>query len=190
MLKKLIVAFAAIATLTFGQVSTASAFSLGSMSRDSDISRHRSVGKTMPLGFAVFCMMNPKECKNTGGRSVVAHTPKLQAILASVNRSVNNSIRPRHDRGDVWTVNAKAGDCEDYALTKRSRLIKAGIPAGALRLAVVKTRKGEGHAVLFVKTTAGEFVLDNLKKTIVKRQAMPYRLVSVSSSNPMRWKNS
>ena len=54
------------------------------------------------------------------------------------------------------------GDCEDYALEKRRRLIEAGVSAEALSMAVVVTRRGERHAVLVVAFESGDVVLDNL----------------------------
>ncbi len=44
------------------------------------------------------------------------------------------------------------GDCEDYALLKRKMLMQAGWPREALLMTVVRDKKGEGHAVLTVKT--------------------------------------
>lgn len=193
MFKKTLLAIAALATITIGAVSPANAFSLSSLSRNSSVSRQLDMtgpGRPAPLAYQLFCLKYRSECKTSRGKSTISYNNRIHATLASVNRSVNSSIRPRHDKGDSWSLNPRAGDCEDYALTKRSRLIRAGIPAAALRIAVVRTRKGEGHAVLFVKTSAGEFVLDNLKSSIVKRQQMSYRVVMVQSANPLRWRNS
>ena len=53
------------------------------------------------------------------------------------------------------------GDCEDYALLKRRMLIEAGWPREALLMTVVRDKRGDGHAVLTVKTDKGEFILDN-----------------------------
>lgn len=142
--------------------------------------------KAAPVAFELFCLKNPEECRKAG-RAVVAHTPKIAALLARVNSSVNRSIIPRRDREDRWSLNPSAGDCDDYVMTKRHRLIRAGVPASALRIAVVRTRSGEGHAVLVVKTTAGDLVLDNLRETIVNRAKTGYRLVSMSSANPTVW---
>ncbi len=46
-------------------------------------------------------------------------------------------------------------------LEKRRRLIDAGWPRQALLVTVVRDRKGDGQAVLTVKTERGDFVLDN-----------------------------
>lgn len=100
---------------------------------------------------------------------------------------MNASIRPVADNGENWSVNVSAGDCEDFALTKRSRLIRAGIPAGALRMADVTTAKGTRHAVLVVKTTSGDYVLDNLRGGIIRREFTGYRFNGIASANPMKW---
>ena len=189
--KKFLIAVTTAATLMTSTLSPACAFGLGSFSRQGPAREELNLpGRPAPLAFQLFCLKYRSECKTTRGHSLVTYTSRVKATLASVNRSVNSSIRPKHDLGDTWSLNPREGDCEDYVLTKRSRLIRAGIPASALRIAVVKTSAGEGHAVLFVKTSAGEFVLDNLRSSIVKRQAMPYRFVSASSGNPLRWNNS
>ena len=44
------------------------------------------------------------------------------------------------------------GDCEDYVLLKRRMLMQAGWPREALLITVVRDKKGDGHAVLTVKT--------------------------------------
>lgn len=54
------------------------------------------------------------------------------------------------------------GDCEDYALELRHRLLKVGWPSDALRLALCSTPSGERHAALVILTDRGAFVADNL----------------------------
>jgi predicted transglutaminase-like cysteine proteinase len=169
MFRKAIVAALAALTITATIVPEANAWNLGSRSRHA-----RTSTAGAPLAFQLFCLKNPSECR-TSRRSVVAYTPKIRALLVSVNAQVNRSIKPRNERGDTWSVNPAYGDCDDYAMTKRHRLIRAGIPASALKIAVVRTRRGEGHAVLIVKTTAGEFALDNIRKSIVRRSQTGYR---------------
>jgi len=102
---------------------------------------------------------------------------------------VNNAIRPKNDRGgkDVWTLDASSGDCEDYVVTKRSRLIKMGLPPAALRIAYAKTRSGEGHAILIVKTSQGDFVLDNRTNAIKLKAQAGLRIISMSGANPKSW---
>lgn len=141
-----------------------------------------------PLGYQLMCLETPAECRG-GGSGTVQATPDVMATLKRVNASVNNAIRPRHDgAADVWNASAtNAGDCEDYVLAKRRALIRAGIPASALRIAYVKTRRGAGHAILVVKTSRGDFVLDNLNRSVRPLSQAGYRIVSMSGANPMHW---
>ncbi|KQS80542.1 hypothetical protein ASG25_02855 [Rhizobium sp. Leaf384] len=63
--------------------------------------------------------------------------------------------------GDVWQADVSAGDCEDIGITKKRKLMSLGWSATALRLAVAGTREGKRHAVLVVKRSDGDLVLDN-----------------------------
>ncbi len=140
-----------------------------------------------PLGFQLMCLKNPSECKG-GGASAVQATSETMAKLKRINTQVNNAIRPRNDKGaDVWTASATEGDCEDYVHAKRRALMAAGLPASALRIAYVKTRSGEGHAILVVKTNQGDFVLDNLNRSVRPLSQSGYRLVAKSGANPLKW---
>jgi predicted transglutaminase-like cysteine proteinase len=144
-------------------------------------------GGRAPLGYQLMCLKTPAECKG-GGSSTVAASAEVMATLKRVNSRVNNAITPRNDSGaDVWNANASSGDCEDYVLAKRRALIKAGLPASALRIAYVKTRGGVGHAILVVKTSRGDFVLDNLNRSVRPLSQSGYRIVSMSGANPKSW---
>ena len=59
------------------------------------------------------------------------------------------------------------GDCEDFQLLKRRLLAEAGLPRRAMRMTVVVDDKGEGHAVLMIRTAQGDFVLDNKTSAIL-----------------------
>lgn len=173
---------AAVIGLNLMTVADANALSLGSASR-----QHKSTAmSTAPLQFQIFCLQNPDECRKSGPNKV-SYTPKVKRLLSRINTQVNRQIRPRNEKTDVWQIAAREGDCDDYVMTKRHKLMKAGIPSSALRIAVVKTKWGEGHAVLVVKTSAGDLVLDNIRKTIVSRRASGYRYISMSTANPMQW---
>lgn len=140
-----------------------------------------------PLGYQLMCLKAPTECKG-GGKASVQASDNVMGTIKQVNRQVNGSIRPRNDAGaDVWSVNVSSGDCEDFALTKRRALIKAGLPASSLRIAYVKTRSGEGHAILVVKTSNGDYVLDNLNASVRPLSQTGYRVISSSGANPMVW---
>jgi len=84
-------------------------------------------------------------------------------INVEVNRAPYRDDGPRGDE-DVWTLlGPDGGDCEDYVLTKRDQLIRAGIPAAAMLPAILaRPNDPDGHMVLVLITDQGDFVMDNL----------------------------
>jgi len=144
-------------------------------------------GGHAPLGYQLMCLQHPGECRG-GGPASIEPGPAVLRLLDKINLAVNRQIRPRADRGfDTWSLDAKAGDCEDYVLAKRQQLIAAGLPANALRIAYVKTRAGEGHAVLVVVAGSEHYVLDNLTSAIRPLARTGYRLISMQGENPGIW---
>jgi predicted transglutaminase-like cysteine proteinase len=113
--------------------------------------------------------------------------------LKNVNSTVNRTMIGRNDssselNGDVWKVNVRSGDCEDFALTKRSRLIAMGWSSRALRIATAYTPSGEGHAVLVVRTDRGDLVLDNRKSSIKNWRDTDLRWDKIQSgTDPYVW---
>ena len=144
------------------------------------------VAAITPLSMQYFCAQNRNECRG-GGSAQVAMTPNLLAVLKQVNVHVNRSIRPKVDTADLWNLNPAEGDCEDYVLTKRSMLIRNGVSAGSLRIAYTHTRRGEPHAVLVVRTSEGDYVLDNLNNSVKTLRASGYTIRSISNANPTNW---
>ena len=70
-------------------------------------------------------------------------------------------------REEVWAYPTTEGDCEDFVLLKRRKLINRGWPVGSLLVTVVRQKNGDGHAVLTVLTDRGDLVLDNLNPQVV-----------------------
>jgi predicted transglutaminase-like cysteine proteinase len=142
-----------------------------------------------PFAHVMFCARNPDECTVRGDVSEVPLSPLAEKQLGDINASVNRSIRPTDERqGDVWQVNVKAGDCEDFALTIRELLIAMGWSSKALRIAVTKTPAGKGHAVLVVKTDRGDLVLDNRTNAIKGWKDTDLRWLMIQSGdNPRIW---
>ena len=139
-----------------------------------------------PTAMKLFCQGNPDECR-PGGASRVRVSDALVKTLQTVNSRVNKSIRYQAERADIWKLNPKAGDCEDYVLSKRSALIQAGVPGGALRIAFTYTRRGVPHAVLIVRTNQGDLVLDNMNNSVLTLAQSGYNIRMMSGSDPMRW---
>ena len=148
-----------------------------------------------PYGFVDFCNREPTECREgtlEDGRR--AGTQVEIAELDRVNRRINKDVEPVSDMEnygvtEYWSLprNGK-GDCEDYALLKRQTLMRAGWPASALLLTVVLDEKNEGHAILTVRTVAGDFVLDNKSDDMKLWHKTPYRFIMRQSYlNPKLW---
>lgn len=152
-------------------------------------------GATPPIGWTDFCARYANEC-------AVEATPaadiELDArswkLLNGINDAVNEEIEPITDI-EQWGVverwdfptNGK-GDCEEFVLEKRRRLISAGLPRQALLVTVVRDKKGDGHAVLIAKTNRGDFVLDNQDASIKPWATTGYGFIKrQSQENPNVW---
>jgi len=148
-----------------------------------------------PIGWVEFCADNPADCRGgvTQARDIVM-TQAAWRDMIRVNRWVNETIKPMTDM-DHWGVVEKwsyptdgYGDCEDYVLLKRKMLMDAGWPREALLITVVRDKKGEGHAVLTVKSDKGEFILDNQNEDVVAWTETGYRFVKrQSQTDPNAW---
>jgi len=148
-----------------------------------------------PIGWTEFCLAYKPECdtKPSAPRDIVL-SPKVWSDLVKVNDWVNRSVEPLTDL-EHWGVVERwnypddgKGDCEDYVLLKRRMLMQAGWPREALLITVVRDKKGDGHAVLTVKTNRGEFVLDNQVGEILAWNKTGYRFVKrQSQSDPNSW---
>jgi predicted transglutaminase-like cysteine proteinase len=130
----------------------------------------------IPSGYYDLCTRKALACRPARGWGMattndgaVVLTARLYAEANAVNANVNRTMKPVEDKvaigvKDRWDIGGKTGDCEDFALTKKHRLIAIGWPSSALLVALVKTSWGAQHAVLVVRTDHGDIVLDNLKK--------------------------
>jgi predicted transglutaminase-like cysteine proteinase len=146
-----------------------------------------------PFQHVRFCLRYPDECKsNPAEVDRIELTSETSELLKRVNFDVNAAIIPTaKDHGPApesgWTIAPTAGDCNDYAVTKRHELLRSGLPAKALRLSVVKTASGIGHLVLVVVTSRGELVLDNLTDAIQPWQTTDYRWLKIQSASDARF---
>lgn len=148
-----------------------------------------------PTAFHSFCARSPSECRPHGKQATkMVMTEARWAELRRINMQVNGQIREATDqratgRSDVWSLPKKGvGDCEDFALLKRHRLMALGWPSSVLLMTVVRDQRNGGHAVLTVSTNDGDYVLDNRRSSIAKAASTGYRFFSrQSASNPRRW---
>lgn len=160
-----------------------------------------------PSPYRDFCRRYPAECRNIGSY----HGPEVMSarkwkILRQTNRYYNNTVHLQTDqqtRGqhDYWSFPVSRtnqagttkyyGDCEDYVIAKRHELIQQGFDPANLSITMVKRRKRkvENHVVLTIRTTKGDFILDDVNGRIrLWHDAAEYLFLSMqSTANPMRW---
>lgn len=146
-----------------------------------------------PYGYRAFCDRHKLDCVLPVRDKRIHLTPERWDDLETINLLVNRTITPVSDADlygsiEVWTYPGNAGDCEDYVLLKRRLLMQRGWPASALLITVVRDETGGGHAILTVRTTSGDVVLDNRIDDVVAWHALPYDFIKRQSSvNPMGW---
>jgi predicted transglutaminase-like cysteine proteinase len=164
----------------------------GSLGASNERAAYVAVGELTraPIGWVEFCVEYKSECatKPTAPRDVVL-TQKSWDDLVKVNRWANDNIQPVTDL-EHWGVVERwnfpddgKGDCEDYVLLKRRMLMQAGWPREALLITVVRDKRGDGHAVLTVKTDRGEFILDNQEAEVLAWNKTGYRFVKRQSQS-------
>lgn len=105
-----------------------------------------------------------------------SHVDLLNSINREVNRFRYETDLKVHGKIDYWTAHIEKynrGDCDDYTLSKRDRLLNLGIDYRALFPTVCRV-DGEGHLVLVVRTDKGDFVLDNMRDEILPVSALNY----------------
>lgn len=94
---------------------------------------------------------------------------KITLINSLVNQSIAyTSDKKFHGVSEFWQQpeaawQAKAGDCEEFAMVKYTALKKAGINESAMRFIFLK-----GHVVLGVAHSNRILILDNQRQNIVK----------------------
>ncbi|PSC02490.1 transglutaminase [Alsobacter soli] len=154
-----------------------------------------ALGPAKPLrGWLDLCRRNPDACAlGPAGPDMITLAPALWTVLVQVNAAVNHEIEPVTDK-EHWGISEHwdlaedgKGDCEDYQLLKRKRLIDKGFPRRALRMTVVLDGNDEGHAVLVVRTDRGDYVLDNETSSILPWSETGYAYIRQEGSSGTGW---
>ncbi len=65
--------------------------------------------------------------------------------------------------------------------------MERGLPRRAMRIAVVINKKGEGHAVLMVRTSKGDLILDNARDEVLPSRRTGYEFVKREGSDGRSW---
>lgn len=158
---------------------------------------------SQPIGHYEFCRQFSDECSvRSQNKSAPQVTDYGWDVLRNINQVVNDDVAPltdweQHGQEEVWSYPGLAGDCEDYVLLKRRLLIENGFSQSDLLITVVRRPDGAGHAVLTVRTSEGDFILDNLTNDVKNWRNTPYhylkrqaafhtgRWVSIENSSPI-----
>ena len=144
--------------------------------------------------WTVFCESAPSECEvNLTEPDAITLNSETWDVLTTVNSQVNAAIVALPDQ-DHWGVADRwdypedgIGDCEDIQLLKRKLLVDQGLPRRALRMTVVIDRKGEGHAVLMVRTSEGDLILDNARDAVLPWRRTGYHFVKREGADGRTW---
>jgi predicted transglutaminase-like cysteine proteinase len=116
--------------------------------------------------------------------------PRASAVNATVNReTLPVSDQALYGRQNVWALPQNdRGDCKHLALKKKLLLVRGGVPASNLLLAVVIGSTEELHAVLILRTTTADYVLDNLDTRILPWTATGYTFLKMQDpADGSRW---
>ena len=113
---------------------------------------------------------------------VIEWTAEVHQRLRDVNSRVNAEVEFVSDMDNLgveedWDFPRDCrGDCEDFVLEKRKRLVDLGFSRASLTIAfAVHEVQFFPHAVLLAETTTGTWVLDNLYDEVLCWDAVPYR---------------
>jgi predicted transglutaminase-like cysteine proteinase len=133
-----------------------------------------------PNPYAEFCSRETAACALEGA-PVIDWTDEVHRRLEAVNQEVNREVSLISDWGNSgqeehWSFPERGmGDCEDFALEKRRRLVAGGLPGAALTCAIVFHEvRFFPHAILLAETTTGTWALDNLYDEVLCWDAVPY----------------
>lgn len=121
-----------------------------------------------PEGHQAFCQTYPKMCRERDPQPrLIKYEGELWWQLVDINAWFNNHIKPVSDLEhygveEYWSFpDDQLGDCEDYVLAKYRYMVAKGVSESLLLLTRVYDEHNEGHLVLTVRTTAGDFIFDN-----------------------------
>lgn len=159
---------------------------------------------TPPRNFDAMCDRDDSLCESPllqrvsySAEDTSALTEEAQLkMLQIVNRQVNQNAREVLDIRslgveDRWNRpirdgRALVGDCEDFAVEKRARLVEAGFPAEALSYAMVYRSDIGLHAILVAHLDSGDYVLDSRTPWVTSWTEAPYTWVKVQSNRNAR----
>ena len=145
-----------------------------------------------PAGFSGVCTKYTWACAtNYSGR---VGNSELMQLANNINKNVNLQTRQVTDysqyrQEELWALpTARGGDCEDFALLKKLKLLEAGVSSDAVMIATVLDRKMKSHAVLVLRASGGDYVLDNLNDSLKPWKKTGYTFLRMQNPrSPGSW---
>ena len=147
---------------------------------------------TAPSGFSGICRKYGWVCDQTGHSGLSDRA--VLSLAKQINRKVNRQVPEIEDldqygRAEHWALpTRRGGDCEDLVLLKKKLLVAQGVPSESLLIATVLDKKLRSHAVLVLRTSAGDMVLDNLVDRMLPWQKTGYTFLKLQNPKSLaRW---
>lgn len=145
-----------------------------------------------PAGFSGLCARYTWVCKQSSGATMSdANALKLaETVNLHVNRSVREIADVRqYGKVEHWALPTKrGGDCEDLVLLKKKLLVARGIASKRLLMSTVLDKQLKSHAVLVLRTSKGDYVLDNLTNDILPWTDTGYTFLKLQNPKALsRW---
>ena len=119
-----------------------------------------------PRGWIDWCARSPVDC--AADKAVVTDTESTRVTIAGALARVKTRVVAiaEPQGADTWRLPIDGiGDCEDFALQLRHELVRAGLPHGALKIAVTREPDSQLHAVLTIATDGPTLVLDPMRSS-------------------------
>lgn len=162
-----------------------------------------------PSGFVEMCARDAMLCRGglaegapdlTPAAAIVAPDPGADAgltLVKAINAQVNRAISPMDDyrakgTSEFWSRPGRGsnlvGDCEDYAIEKRMRLVEAGFAPDRLFYAAAYLKGYGMHVVLVARLSSGDMVLDSISPHVLPWPKARYNWLRVQSTrDPLVW---
>lgn len=109
---------------------------------------------------------------------LIADSKTLEDVNKNVNRYQYKDDFQQFGQDEYWQtpfefIKNRGGDCEDYAITKYYILKAKGYKDEDLKIVILKTQDGGGHAVLIVRDGSRWLMLDNRYKRVIDVTKIP-----------------
>lgn len=146
-----------------------------------------------PGGAIDLCMRFKWACSAQRDKTLTPYA--MLGLAKKINSNINRKVRQIEDSRqyglrDFWTLPTdRGGDCEDFALLKKATLIQEGFSPRNLLIATVLDKNSRNHAVLILRTTAGDYVLDSATSEIRLWSKTRYSFLKIQDPNaPNQWR--